>query len=114
IGSSHFQGRFTTMKATRSITAGALGLCALLFSPVNAHAQYGATPFHDPATGETYHAEAAIGFWNPPPDLSVASEQFAQLGTLISASNDLRITKKTLTELRFVLRPGKKHKFRSN
>jgi hypothetical protein len=108
------QRRVTTMNSMRLINTGAILLCAVLFSPVSAHAQYGATPFHDPATGETYHVEAAIAFWNPGPNLSVASEQFGQNGTLISATDDLGITKKRITELRFVLRPARKHKFRIN
>jgi hypothetical protein len=102
------------MKATRSITVGALWLCALLFSPVNARAQYGATPFHDPATGESYHIEAAGTIWNPTPDLTVASTQFGLAGTQISATDDLGITSKRVNELRLVLRPAKKHKFRLN
>jgi hypothetical protein len=102
------------MKATRTITVGALWVCALLLSPAKAQAQYGATPFHDPATGESYHVEAGIGFWNPPPDLTISSSQFELVGTQISAAEDLGITRKTLTELRFVLRPAKKHKFRIN
>ncbi|HTL02315.1 MAG TPA: hypothetical protein VL243_08815 [Vicinamibacterales bacterium] len=101
------------MKSSRAITIGAI-LYAVLCSPPAARAQYGATPFQDPATGESYHAEAAIGFWHPTPNLSVASEQFGQVGTLISASDDLGITGKNLTELRFVLRPAKKHKFLIN
>ena len=102
------------MNATRSITIAGILLYALLCSPANARAQYGATPFHDPATGETYHVEAGWVFWNPGPNLSVASEQFGQVGTLISATDDLGIQKKMLGELRIVLRPAKKHKFRIN
>jgi hypothetical protein len=102
------------MKATRSVHIGAVLLYAVLCSPLVAHAQYGATPFHDPATGETYHIEAAVTFWNPTPDLTVASTQFGIAGTQISATNDLGITAQHLNELRLVLRPAKKHKFRIN
>jgi hypothetical protein len=101
----------TTMKA---ISVGGILLYGLLFNPVVAHAQYGATPFHDPATGETFHIEAGLALWNPPPILSVASEQFGQIGTLIDARTDLGITRHTLSEMRIVLRPARKHKFRIN
>jgi hypothetical protein len=94
------------MKATLSIL-----VLVLLFSPATARAQYGATPFHDPATGEAYHIEGAIHFWHPGPDLIVASSQFELAGTQISAADDLGITGKNITELRLVLRPAKKHKF---
>ena len=99
---------------TRSITIGGMLLYGLLWSPKAAHAQYGATPFHDPSTGETYHIEASVNFWNPPPDLTVASSQFGLAGTSINAVSDLGITRKRINELRLVLRPAKKHKFRIN
>src|SRR5439155_1091812 len=97
-----------------SIAVGVFFLYGLFMIPSTARAQYGATPFQDPATGETYHVEAALEFWNPPPDLTVASTQFGIAGTQISAANDLGITRKTLTDLRLVLRPARKHKFRVN
>ena len=49
----------------------ALGLCfmyAVMWMPLRAEAQFAATPFSDPATGERYHIEAAGALWNPPPD----------------------------------------------
>ena len=89
------------MKVSRSIPViGAVVLYALLCSPLAARAQYGATPFHDPATGESYHIEAAATFWNPTPDLKVASTQFGIIGTQISATDDLGITAQHLNELR--------------
>jgi hypothetical protein len=79
-----------------------------------ARAQYGATPFHDPATGETYHIEASVGLWNPPPLLTVSSESLGIAGTDIDAVNTLGIQQKRLYDLRLVLRPARKHKFRLN
>jgi hypothetical protein len=98
----------------RSTVISVVVLCGLLFSAVNAHAQYGAIPFHDPATGETYHVEGGVVFWHPPPDLTVASEGLGLAGTPITAVDDLGIQQKYITELRIVLRPAKKHKFRIN
>jgi hypothetical protein len=92
----------------------AAALAAFVLIPATARAQYGATPFHDPATGETYHVEGGVAFWNPPPVLTVASESLGIGGTQIDAVQDLGIQQKHLTELRIVLRPAKKHKFRIN
>lgn len=102
------------MTSIRSIAIGSCVLCGFLLAPSVASAQYGATPFHDPATGETYHVEAGMAFWNPAPALVVASSQFGIAGTEIDAVQDLGIAQKRLTELRLVLRPARKHKFRVN
>jgi hypothetical protein len=82
--------------------------------PGKAAAQFGATPFSDPATGERYHIEFAGAFWNPPLDLKVASAELGIGGTQIDATTDLGLAQKYLTEMRIVLRPGRKHKFRQN
>ena len=102
------------MKPMRTIAVGGFLLYVLLATPGVAHAQYKATPFSDPATGEAYHAEAGLAFWNPPPSLVVQSEALGIVGSQIDAVNDLGIQQKRITELRFVLRPAKKHKFRIN
>lgn len=102
------------MTSIRMLAMGPLFLYALLTLPSTAHAQFAATPFSDPATGERYHIEAALSFWNPPPDLKIASEQFGQAGTRIDAVTDLGIERKYFKELRLVLRPARKHKFRIN
>jgi hypothetical protein len=97
----------------RTLALGLLFMYALLL-PVRADAQFTATPFSDPATGERYHIEAALALWNPPPLFSIQSESLGVLGSRIDAAADLGITKHTIKELRFVLRPGRKHKFRIN
>jgi hypothetical protein len=97
----------------RTLALGFLFLYAVLL-PTRAHAQFAATPFSDPATGERYHIEAAVAFWNPPPMFSIQSESLGVLGSRIDAVTDLGIEQKRLTELRLVLRPGRKHKFRVN
>lgn len=103
------------MNSIRSLAIGVCAFCGLLALPVTARAQYGATPFHDPATGETYHIEGALAFWNPPPSMMVASESLPGIiGTTIDVQKDLGVQQKRLTELRLVLRPAKKHKFRVN
>jgi hypothetical protein len=100
----------------KSIRTSAIGLCltyAFLFPGVAA-AQFTATPFSDPATGERYHIEAAGALWNPPPRFEIASESLGVLGTRIDAVTDLGIQQKRVGEMRIVLRPARKHKFRVN
>ena len=98
-----------------SIRTRALGLFFMyaLLLPVRTDAQFAATPFSDPATGERYHIEASGAFWNPNPHFLIASESLPGiLGTTIDAVADLGITKQRINEFRLVLRPGRKHKFR--
>ena len=66
----------------------------------------------DPATGETYHVEIAYGWWNPQPTIGVASEGLGIPPTLIDFETDLGIEKRKFRELRVVLRPATKHKFK--
>jgi hypothetical protein len=102
------------MMSMRQLSIGLYCTLGLLVVPAGAHAQFTATPFSDPATGERYHIEASFGWWNPSPDFEIASESLGQLGTRIDAITDLGIEKKQVPELRIVLRPGRKHKFRIN
>ena len=60
------------------VYAAALLTLALLFTPSSAMAQYQPKyqprPLNDPATGEKFHVEAAVGLWFPSADIVVASE----------------------------------------
>jgi hypothetical protein len=76
---------------------------------VPAQAQYRPS---SPAIGETYHIEGGISFWNANPDLIVSSESLGIPGDDVDLVNDLGIEQKRLRELRLVLRPATKHKFR--
>ena len=100
------------MMSIRQLTIGLYCAAALILVPGAARAQYTATPFSDPATGERYHIEASFGWWTPSPDFQIASESLGVLGTVIDAIDDLGIEQKTIPEFRIVLRPGRKHKFR--
>lgn len=95
----------------RQIPIGLLVLC-LASAPTVANAQFAATPFSDPATGEQYHIEASFGWWNPSPDFKMSFESLGVIGTEIDAVSDLGIEQKRVPEFRIVLRPGRKHKFR--
>jgi hypothetical protein len=87
---------------------------AVMLMPRAAEAQFTATPFSDPATGERYHIEAAGVLWNPPPHFLIRSESLGVPGSTIDAVVDLGVQQKWIGELRLVLRPGRKHKFRIN
>jgi hypothetical protein len=102
------------MTSIRTLASGLFLTYVLMLMPAAAHAQFAATPFSDPATGERYHIEAAGALWNPTPSLTIASEALGIIGTDIDAVADLGIRRKRLRELRLVLRPARKHKFRIN
>lgn len=71
-------------------------------------------PASGPAPGEEYHIEAAASFWDASPSIIIASESLGIPGDNVNLISDLGIEKKRLPELRLVLRPGRKHKFRFN
>lgn len=85
---------------------------AILVWAVPSAAQY--APPVSPAVGEAYNIEAALAWWSPDPALTVSSESLGIRGDVIDLVADLGIQKKRLRELRLVLRPGTKHKFRIN
>jgi hypothetical protein len=97
---------------TQSSTALAAIFLALLAAP--GYAQYGARPIGGPpiAPGEDYHVEVSAGYWNPTPDIVISSSTLGIQGTDISFVDDLGIEKKKFGDLRIVLKPGRKHKFR--
>jgi hypothetical protein len=68
----------------------------------------------DPATGEKYHVEVAGDFWFPSPNITITSQALTReaLGTPIDFVTDLGIEQTRFKQLRFVLRPGRKHKLR--
>ena len=82
-------------------------------SALPADAQYAVRRNSDRATGENYHVEVSGYFWNPTPDIVIASESLPGIiGDRIDFVNDLGLEKTRFTQLRVVLRPGTKHKFR--
>jgi hypothetical protein len=84
--------------------------CLLAPSPVLAQI------LEDIPTGESFHVEGLAGFWNPAADMSISSEGGDGLrgiiGTAIDFKRDLKLADHRLPELRLVLRPARKHKFR--
>ena len=88
-------------------------LLALGLSAGVAQAQY-RVPASATAIGEDYHVELSFNFWSPTPTAIVNSEALGILGTDVDLVNDLGIEKQALKDLRIVLRPAKKHRFRIN
>ena len=79
-----------------------------------AQAQFRPPSASSTAVGERYHIEGAVVFWSAEPDLVISSESLGIPGDDIDLVNDLGVEKKRLRELRLVLRPAPKHKFRIN
>ncbi len=100
----------------RTRVAAAFSVClVVLYSAASAQAQYTPRGLSDRATGETYHVEVGGFLWNPTPTIGISSESLpivGQTATRIDFVNDLGIAKKTFKQLKVVLRPGTKHKFR--
>jgi hypothetical protein len=75
-------------------------------------AQYSVKGPSDPATGENYHVEIGGFLWDPNPQVVISSESLGIVGSQIDFVSDLGIEKTWFKQLRIVLRPAKKHKFR--
>jgi hypothetical protein len=100
----------------RLLTAFA-AMLAVLALATPAAAQYGARRYtSDRATGESYNFEVSGLFWSPTPDIVLSSAGSGSLtgirGSDINFQTDLGIDKQKLNQLKLVLRPGTKHKFR--
>jgi hypothetical protein len=102
-----------------AVCHGSIGLAALaalvtLGSAVPAAAQLrdrliAPTP---PAIGEKYHIELGGTLWNPALTGIVSSDQFGIIGSDIDFVKDLGFQKTRFRDLRIVLRPATKHRFR--
>ena len=91
-----------------------LCLIAAGLAAAPAEAQYGARrrAASNRATGETYHVEVAGTIWNPTPDIVISSESLGILGDQVDFVNTLGLEKTKFKQLKLVLRPATKHKFR--
>jgi hypothetical protein len=100
------------MWPSNRVSSSAVICAAILVWSGPAAAQYRPAP--RPAVGDDYHIEAALAWWSPEPKLIVSSESLGIPGDEVDLVNDLGVEKKRLRELRLVLRPAPKHKFRIN
>jgi len=110
--SATLPGRERPMRM-RTLATMILCLGAGLIAASPAFAQYGAHfTKSDPATGEKYNVEISGSLWNPSPDLVISSESLGIVGNEIDFVKDLGVEKTTFRQLKIVLRPATKHKFR--
>jgi hypothetical protein len=92
-------------------TVASVCLTAALALAAPAHAQFGVPTTR--ATGETYHVEISGSLWHPTPEIFISSESLEGiLGSRIDFVEDLGIEKSWFRQLKVVLRPSTKHKFR--
>jgi hypothetical protein len=99
---------------SRRVVRTGLIVFGLLASAFPAAAQFRPPSAAAPAVGERYNVEAGLTFWSPEPDLIISSESLGIPGGDIDLREDLGIVEKRIRELRLVLRPATKHKFRFN
>ena len=77
-----------------------------------AEAQYKPRATTNRATGETYNVEFGAAFWNPTPEIVISSESLGILGDDVDFVKTLGLEQTQFRQLKLVLRPGTKHKFR--
>jgi len=88
-------------------------LClAFVLAAAPVQAQSGAPSLSNRATGETYRFEFSAYFWNPTPDMLIKTEWRGIVGDEIDLVEDLGLEKTRFSQIRAVLRPGRKHKLR--
>lgn len=97
---------------TRVFAAACSFIAVLLVAAAPAFAQYGARLSSNTPSGETYHVEVAGELWDPTPNIVISSESLGIPGTNVDFVNTLGIQKTLFKQLKVVLRPGKKQKFR--
>jgi hypothetical protein len=105
----------TQTHAWRSLRRSALiGILVVLAGlvPTIARAQYNAPRLSEQAIGERYHVELSGTLWNPTLTGVVSSEQFGIPGSSLDFTTDLGFQQTRFKDLRMVLRPAKKHRFR--
>lgn len=90
------------------VVGAALG-CA---TPRVASAQYTAPPLSGLAVGERYHVEVSGTLWNPTLTGIISSEQFKLVGTDLDFVTDLGFQQTRFNDVRFVIRPARKHRVR--
>ena len=104
--------RFFSRLFSRRALAPAAFVSAALLVPAAAHAQYSAPDSGSAAIGEKYHVEVAGTLWMPSLFGVISSEQFGIIGDEIDFVNDLGFKRTRFGDLRIVLRPSQKHRFR--
>jgi hypothetical protein len=106
-------GIWTTGTARRAISVIALSAAAALVTPAIASAQFASQERLSPgAIGEKYHVELSGTFWNPTLVGVISARQFDIVGSNVDFVDDLGFEQTRFKDLRIVLRPSKKSRFR--
>ena len=87
------------MMVNNAIRLSVLSLVLSAFAAAPARAQFTPRAIEDPATGEQFHVEGAIGFWMPSTDMSISSEALGIQGTNIDFKDDLGLTDQAIASL---------------
>jgi hypothetical protein len=93
-------------------SAGVMATLAAIALPAPALAQGNDNRPSTRAIGEDYHVELSGGFWRPSVSGIFSSEQFGITGTDINFVTDLGFKTTRFGDVRLVLRPSKKSRFR--
>jgi hypothetical protein len=101
----------THRSAIRTYAACCVAL-AFVVAAAPARAQFQPRPISEPPTGETYRIEGAAGLWFPSANINATSEGLGIEGTTIDFKTDLGLQDKKLPDVRLVLRPSRRSKFR--
>jgi hypothetical protein len=84
----------------------------LLATPALAAAQYGAPELGSGVPAEQYHIEVAGTLWNPDLAGIISSQRLGIIGSNVDFIDDLGFEQTRFKDLRLVLRPSKKSRFR--
>ena len=101
-----------TTAAIRAYAALGMTMAFVLFAAAQAQAQFRPRTLSEPATGELYHVEGAANLWFPDATIFVSSESLGIAGSNIDFKSDLGLTDQKHGDLRLVLSPSRRHKFR--
>jgi len=106
----------TTCLLKRPLTCLAITILVAGATVSPAYAQYRPVPAPGSGaasqTGEKYHFEISVDFWNPVPSFGVSSDGLGLGGSTIDAQADLGLEQRWMNDFRIVIKPGARHKFR--
>ncbi len=71
-----------------------------------------AVPVDNGGIGEKYHIEFSYTWWQPGLGGNVTSDRLGLIGSRVDLTSDLALESSQFSDLRFVLRPAKKHRIR--
>jgi hypothetical protein len=105
--------RFSWQRSSGPRQIRSVGLAAvMLVTPAVAAAQYGAPELGTSVAGEQYHVEFAGTIWNPDLQGVISSQRLGIIGSDVDFIDDLGFKRTRFKDMRIVLRPGRKSRFR--